>query len=73
MKPGDSGQGRRDTSWYYNFSEPIEDTKSVRGIHYIISVNVCMCGLAEIDLKTNVLLGCTYLYCSTNFSLPQRP
>jgi len=29
MKPGDSGQGRRDTSWHYNFSEPIEDTKAV--------------------------------------------
>lgn len=29
MKPGEAGQGRRDTSWYYNFSEPIEDTKAV--------------------------------------------
>ncbi|KXJ20301.1 regulator of G-protein signaling 21 [Exaiptasia diaphana] len=28
-KPGESGQrSRRDTSWYYNFSEPIEDTKA---------------------------------------------
>ncbi|XP_031560057.1 regulator of G-protein signaling 20-like isoform X4 [Actinia tenebrosa] len=27
-RKGDQAQVRRDTSWYYNFSEPIEDTKA---------------------------------------------